>query len=143
LALDSLSKIYLSSIQDLHDRLDDLSKAEVNFDINPPPSLSDSDAEQKKVEHIFGSATIPFFMIEGSYNPRGIRANKTYEDKIDHFTPNSDWREFNPTAHMLIEPEKQESDDEMLDFDEPEEDENYNKVQIIRVRDLNQEQLSY
>jgi hypothetical protein len=116
-----------------------LSNAEVNFEINPPPQLEESEGDKKKTEHMFGSAIIPFFHVEGIYNPRGIRQNKTYVDKIEQFTPNSDLKDFNPTAHMLIEPEKVESDDEIMDYNEPEEDENFNKVEIIRVRDLNQE----
>jgi hypothetical protein len=88
---------------------------------------------------MFGSAIIPFFAVKGFYNPRGIRQNKTFVEKIAQFTPTTDLKDFNPTAHMLIEPEKVESEDEMMDYDEPEEDENYNKVDITRVRDLNQE----
>jgi hypothetical protein len=111
--------------------------------MNPAPEIDEGrDGEKKpKTEHNFATHVVPFFTVEGVFNPKGIRKNKTYTEMIDRFTPTSDWKYFNPTAHMLIEEDDKGSSDG--GFDDSEEDENFNKVELIRVRELYKEQMSY
>jgi hypothetical protein len=95
IALDQLSKIYLNSVSDTHEKLKDLSADVIDFDLMPKEEAGDSpempaaakNKRQQTASVMAQGGVIPFFSITARFIVDTVPRKNFYEEYIDGFTP--------------------------------------------------------
>jgi dynein heavy chain len=122
IALESLSKIFLNSINDCIDKLQLQVSTPVSCDLEVVRGSEEKEKEQLKkprqeVDLVpDAEAQVPLFLADCLYREVEIPAHSLYTASIDPFIlppiGKSRMMDFNPMVHLEIEPEPRDSDDD-------------------------------
>ena len=119
LSLESLANIYIGSVRDMVDRLEDL---DVNCDIEQVLQVDHSDPNQQGGP---GRGNEPLFYVQATLcDDVDIPGHAVYQREIAEFNlpprGNSKTEDFDPVKHLFFEEEKEEGEEESDEAPDPE-----------------------